>query len=108
MQVTHGATANEEKTISLELGDLMAKLEQFDKKLKYSKEDRQKLNGMYDTTRMRTWTTASTWQMSDKVEASQQGTQTQVTEAVANPGKTSKYLRNSRTIQMVALIHGLR
>ena len=42
-QVTHGATANQEKTISLELSDLMAKLEQIDKKLKYSEEDRQKL-----------------------------------------------------------------
>ena len=40
-QVTHGASANQEKkTISLELGDLMAKLEQIDKKLKYSEEDR--------------------------------------------------------------------
>ena len=50
-QVTHGATANQEKIISLELGEvganlanlanlakLMAKLEQIDKKLKYSEE----------------------------------------------------------------------
>ena len=42
-QVTHGATANHEKTISFQLGDLMAKLEQIDKKLKYSEEDRQEL-----------------------------------------------------------------
>ena len=42
-QVTHGATANQEKTISLELGDLMAKLEQIDKKLNYSEKDRQEL-----------------------------------------------------------------
>ena len=35
-QVTHGATANQKRTFSLELGDLMAKLEQIDKKLKYS------------------------------------------------------------------------
>ena len=32
-QVTHGATANREKTILLELSDLIAKLEQIDKKL---------------------------------------------------------------------------
>ena len=42
-QVTHGATVNQEKTISLELGDLMAKLGQIDKKLKSSEEDRQEL-----------------------------------------------------------------
>ena len=36
-QVIDGATANQEKTTSLELGDLMAKLEQIDKKLKYSR-----------------------------------------------------------------------
>ena len=42
-QVTHGAMANQEKTISLELGDLMTKLEQIDKQLKYSEEDRQEL-----------------------------------------------------------------
>ena len=34
----------ESKTTSLELGDLMANLEQIDKKLKISKEDRQELN----------------------------------------------------------------
>ena len=42
-QITHGATANEEKTTSLELGDLMAKLEQIDKTLKHSEEDCQEL-----------------------------------------------------------------
>ena len=42
-QITHGATANQEKTTSLELGDLMAKLEQIDKTLKHSEEDRQEL-----------------------------------------------------------------
>ena len=42
-QITHGATANQEKTTSHELGDLMAELEQIDKKLKYSEEARQKL-----------------------------------------------------------------
>ena len=42
-QVTYGAMANQEKTTSLELGDLMAKLEQIDKTLKPSVEDRQEL-----------------------------------------------------------------
>ena len=42
-QVTHGATANQKKTTSLALGNLMAKLEQIDKKMKYSEEDRQEL-----------------------------------------------------------------
>ena len=48
-QVTQEATATqdkqtmESKRISLELGDLMAKLEQIDKKLILSKEDRHKL-----------------------------------------------------------------
>ena len=41
--VKKGATANHEKTTSLELGDLMAKLEQIDKKLRCSEEDRQML-----------------------------------------------------------------
>ena len=35
-QIKPGATANHEKTTSLELGDLMAKLDQIDKKLKCS------------------------------------------------------------------------
>ena len=39
--VRNGATANQEKTTFLELSDLMAKLEQIDKKLKCSEEDRQ-------------------------------------------------------------------
>ena len=41
------------KTTSLELSDLMAKLEQIDKKLKCSEEDRQMLKKElhYDTTR---------------------------------------------------------
>ena len=48
-QVTQKATANqdkqtmESKTTSFELGDLMAKLEQIDEKLKCSEEDRQEL-----------------------------------------------------------------
>ena len=41
--VENGTKANKGKTPFLELGDLMAKLEQIDKKLKYSKEDRQLL-----------------------------------------------------------------
>ena len=53
-QVTHGATASQKKTISLELGDLMAKLEQIDKKLKYREEDRQDLKRKNYITRMRT------------------------------------------------------
>ena len=40
-QVKCGATAIHEKTSSVELGDLMAKLEQIDRKLKASEEDRQ-------------------------------------------------------------------
>ena len=42
-QVTHGATANQEKTILLGLSDLMAKLEHMDKKLKHSEENCQEL-----------------------------------------------------------------
>ena len=48
-QVTQGATANqvkqsmESKTTSIELGDLMAKLEKIGKKLKSSEENRQEL-----------------------------------------------------------------
>ena len=42
-QVESGVTGNQEKTTSLELGDLMAKLEQTVKKLKCSEEDRQML-----------------------------------------------------------------
>ena len=46
-QVKHGATASQgvtadhETTTPLELGDLMAKLDQIDRKLKYSEEDRE-------------------------------------------------------------------
>ena len=42
-QIKCVATANHEKTTSLELGELMARLEQIDKKLKCSEEDRQML-----------------------------------------------------------------
>ena len=41
--VSNKATANQEKTTFLELGDLMAKLEQIDKELKCSEEDRKML-----------------------------------------------------------------
>ena len=41
--VTRGATANHEKTTSLELGDLMANLKQINKKVKCSEEDRRLL-----------------------------------------------------------------
>ena len=37
--VNNGATANQDKTTFLELGDLMAKSKQIDKNLKYSEED---------------------------------------------------------------------
>ena len=40
-QVTHGATADHGTTTPLELGDLMAKFDQIDKKLKCSEEDRE-------------------------------------------------------------------
>ena len=50
-QVTQEATTNQDKqtresitvSLELELGDLMAKFEQIDKKLKCSEEDRQEL-----------------------------------------------------------------
>ena len=57
-QVKQGAAANNmakaghEITTPLELGDLMAKLDQIDKKLKHSEED---------TTNTSTWTTISIW-----------------------------------------------
>ena len=41
--IENGTTANQEKTPSLELSDLMAKLEQIDQQLKCSEEDRQLL-----------------------------------------------------------------
>ena len=77
-QVTHGATAYQEKTISLELGDLMAKLEQIDKKLKYSEEDRQDLKkeirhneneNLDNCFNLARATEEKLQQMSDKVEA---------------------------------------
>ena len=38
---SHGATADHETTTTLELGDLMAKLDQIDRRLKCSEEDRE-------------------------------------------------------------------
>ena len=59
---SHGATADHETTTPLELGNLMAKLDQIDKKLKCSEEDREviKKEVRYDKTS--TWTTILTWQ----------------------------------------------
>ena len=41
--IENGTTANQQKTPLLEQSDLMAKLEQIDKQLKYSEDDRQLL-----------------------------------------------------------------
>ena len=57
----HGAIANHETTTSLELGDLMAKLDQIDKKLKCSEQDRQVIKKEKRSKKTRTWTTTSTW-----------------------------------------------
>ena len=83
-QVKQGAAANNiekadhEKTTSLELGDLMAKLDQIDKRLKHSQEDREVikkelrynkheyLDNYYNLARA---TEEKLQQMSDKVEA---------------------------------------
>ena len=51
----------ERETTSFELGDLMAKLDQIDKKLKHSEEDREVIKKNQDTTNTSTWTTISTW-----------------------------------------------
>ena len=59
---SHGATADRETTTPLELGDLMANLDQIDKKLKCSEEDREKIKKEIDTTITSTWTTILTWQ----------------------------------------------
>ena len=52
-----------------------------------------------------TW--ASTWEMMNRTLKIRR-TQTQVTEEVANPEKPSRNLKNLKTIQMVALTHGLK
>ena len=76
--VKNGAIANQEKTTSLELCDLMAKLEQIDKKLKYSEEDRQTLKkeirynkseSLDNCFNLARATEEKLQQMSDKVEA---------------------------------------
>ena len=75
---SHGATADHETTTPLELGDLMAKLDQIDKKLKCSEEDREVirkeirynkneyLDNYFNLLRA---TEEKLQQMSDKVEA---------------------------------------
>ena len=75
---SHGATAGHETTTPLELGDLMAKLDQIDKKLKCSEEDREVikkeirynkneyLDNYFNLARA---TEEKLQQMSDKVEA---------------------------------------
>ena len=77
-QITHGATASQEKTTSLKLGDLMAKLEQIDKTLKHSEEDRQELKREVRHNKneylanyfvLASGTEEKLQQMSDKVEA---------------------------------------
>ena len=76
--VSNWATANQEKTTLLELGDLMAKLEQIDKKLKCSEEDRQllkkeirykKSESLDHCFNLAKATEERLQQMSDKVEA---------------------------------------
>ncbi|XP_063720069.1 caldesmon-like [Symsagittifera roscoffensis] len=77
-QIKRGATANHKKTTSLELGDLMAKFEQIDKKLKCSEEDRQMLKkeirynkneNLDNCFNLARATEEKLQQMSDKVEA---------------------------------------
>ena len=74
----HGATAKLEETTSLELGDLMEKLKQIDKKLKCSEEDRQMLKkevrynkneDLDNCFNLARATEEKLQQMSDKVEA---------------------------------------
>ena len=76
--VKNGATANQEKITFLKLGDLMAKLEQIDKKLKCSEEDRQMLKketryskseSLDNCFNLAKATEERLQQMSDKVEA---------------------------------------
>ena len=70
-----GTTANQQKTPLLELSDLMAKLEQIDKQLKCSEEDRQLLkkeiryNKHESLDHLAKATEERLQQMSDKVEA---------------------------------------
>ena len=75
---SHGATADQETTTPLELGDLMAKLDQIDRRLKCSEEDRKKIKKelrynkheyMYNYFNLAKATEEQLQQMSDKVEA---------------------------------------
>ena len=59
-QIKRGATANHANTTSLELGDLMAKLEQIVKIEVQRRGSTNAKKGNTNATRMRTWTTAST------------------------------------------------
>ena len=77
-KASHGATADHETTTPLELGDLMAKLRQIDKKLKCSEQDREVIkkelrynkNEYLDNYfNMARSTEEKLQQMSDKVEA---------------------------------------
>ena len=70
-QIKRGATANHKKTTSLELGDLMAELEQINKKLKCSEKEirynkNENLDNCFDLARA---IEEKLQQMSDKVEA---------------------------------------
>ena len=78
-QLTMGQQLTKKKKTSLELGDLMAKLEQIDKKLKYSEEDRQMLKKEIGSNKSESLdnclnlaraTKEKLQQKSDKVEAS--------------------------------------
>ena len=75
---SHGATAGHETTTRLELGDLKAKLDQIDKKLKCSEEDREvikkeirynKNEYLENYFKLAKATEEKLQQMSDKVEA---------------------------------------
>ena len=77
--VKNGATANQEKTTFVEVGDLMAKWEQIDKKLRCSEEDRQMLKkeircnkseSLDNCFNLAKTTEERLQQMSDKLEAS--------------------------------------
>ena len=59
---SHGATADHETTTPLELGDLMAKIDQIDKKLKCSEEDREVIRKEIGYNKTSTWTSYLTWQ----------------------------------------------
>ena len=75
---SHGSTADHETTTPLELGDLMAKLDQIDRRLKCTEEDREQINKelrynkheyLDNYFNMAKATEEKLQQMSDKVEA---------------------------------------